>query len=498
MQPGNLDGMLAALREEPEPVDELTRARWLGKLGPRLDQIDEQRRPRTSRRWVAAGGLAVIAAAAAYVMWPHAAPAPAPAVALERARLHPYVVSGASAEAVAPTLLAGRFASLDVHEGELVRAELDGDRLALVGPARLDVTRESEAVAEVAASGTLLVDARASRPLVLHAGALTLRAQQAVFAASAATATVYVERGTVELGDTTLHAGDWSGSPDARLVAMLRDHEHAIAPGADGGGIIAVAEGSPVTTASGDVLGAAPLWARVAAGQLIVQIGADRHALEVRPGQLSRVPLPVAVAPAPPPLPVVPAPPPPPKQPAPARVAAAPIAPIAPAAVEPTPAPEPDASQLYARADAALGHGDPGAAEAALDELLARFPDSPQASQALYDLAQLAHRRGDLARAREDLTRLLAGSPPDALAEPARYLACRLDVDSQHADAAAACFTAFRASFPRSTHDRDVLAWLAGHAREAGGCAAARAASAEYLQRYPTGPFAARAKECVP
>jgi outer membrane protein assembly factor BamD (BamD/ComL family) len=157
---------------------------------------------------------------------------------------------------------------------------------------------------------------------------------------------------------------------------------------------------------------------------------------------------------------------------------------------------EPSVSELYARADGALASGDHASAEAALTELLARFPQAPQAAHALYDLARLARERGDLATARADLTRLIASTPPPALAEPAGYLACRVEVESNSADAAVRCFGEFRAHYPRSTHDAEVLAWLAGRAREVGGCAAARELAGEYLRRYPSGPFAARARDC--
>jgi TolA-binding protein len=178
-------------------------------------------------------------------------------------------------------------------------------------------------------------------------------------------------------------------------------------------------------------------------------------------------------------------------------------APVVPTAAEPAPVPSPvvtpdDASVLYARAEAALARGDREAAQAAWTELIARFPASPLVASARFDLARVARDRGDLALAREQLAQLLAGTPPTALAEPAGYLACRIEVERAAADAAAGCFTAFRAAFPRSPHDAEVLAWLAGHVRASGGCASARALAEEYLRRYPTGPFAARARECAP
>jgi TolA-binding protein len=159
--------------------------------------------------------------------------------------------------------------------------------------------------------------------------------------------------------------------------------------------------------------------------------------------------------------------------------------------------PAPTAAELYARAEAALAAGDPVGAEAIWNHLLARYPEASQAAWARYDLARVARARGDRSAAQAHLARLLAGPPPAALAEPAAFLACRLHVEAGAAATAAGCFAGFRARFPASAHDAEVLAWLAGRAFATGGCGAARALSAEYLSRHPRGGFAARARECA-
>jgi TolA-binding protein len=489
MQGSQLDPMLEALRDEPEPVDDITRARWLARLGPQLDAIDARRGPRSWRAgWLAFAGAAV-AAAALVIYWPHhgspvipsVTPPPSP-IALDHARLHPYVVAGDSLTSAATTLLAGRFQALDVAPGQMIRAEVDGDRLAMVGPSHVEVVDASASSLEIAASGTVLIDARAARPLVVRAGTMTVRAQDAVFAVSTTgtMSTVLVERGSIELGDGALHAGQASGPARDDLAAALREHVHAVAPGDDRGHVVAIAPGASATTEAGAIIGTGPLWARVGDTKLIITPPAEQLAPV---GARAAEPPP---APARVPRPVRPT----------AHVTTDARAPIDPGAAAPIPPHAPDVSELYARADAALASGDHPTAESVLDELIARFPDAPQAAHARYDLARLARERGDLVRARDHLSRLLASAPPPALAEPARYLACRLEVESAHPDAAVRCFSEFRAGYPHSTHDAEVLAWLAGHARELGGCTAARALSAEYLGRYPQGAFASHAREC--
>jgi TolA-binding protein len=492
MSEGLPESMLAALREEPVPVDDLTRARWWGKLAPQLDAIVEARRPRARpRMWLAVAASAAVALVV-LAFWPRGDGE----VMLERARLHPYMVSGATAEGAAPTLLAGRFAVLEARGGEVVRTELDTDRLAAIGPARIEVAAVTSARAELLATGDVLVDARAPRPLVVHAGIWTVRAEHAVFAVSARgpAAAIYIERGEVDLAGLALPPGAWFGVPALRsptLVTALRDHARSLSP--SDGEILAFTGDAPVVTAAGEVVGVAPLWVRASAGTRVVQADPRGPAAPtVATAQPVKVDAPGPAKPA-----------------APAsgphrathagaisgqtQVAPAPIQ----RDVVPSAAPE-DASGLYARAEAELARGDRDAAQATWRELIARFTDAPQVASARYDLARLARDRGDLGQAREQLARLLAASPPPALAEPASYLACRIEIERGEAEAAARCFTAFRGQFPRSPHDAEVLAWLVGHARTSNGCAAARALAEEYARRYPAGPFAARARECIP
>lgn len=514
------DRVLDALRVEPEPVDDITRARWLANMSPELDAIAErhQRRQAPSRRvWWLAPALAAATLLVVLAWW--TGRATAPAVVAEPAYLRPYVVSRPAHDSAATTLLAGRFTSLDIGAGELVRATLDDagtHRIGAIGPARLSVARTAQGELELVGSGTLLVDAHG--PLVVRSPGVVLRTQQATFAVSSSgeRTVIFVDRGELFIDNNRLAAGDWFGADELRssaLVQQLRDHANALPPPGASSGILAVEGEGAITTRRGSVLGAAPVWVRIAPAPVeLVALGAqDRVAsAEVRDGAITRVSL---IAPpdktgarpqfSPPPAPTAE-----PTQtgvrlqvsPPPSALAKTgarpPSSATSPSAPEPVaPASEESAAQLYARAEAALRAGKRADAEETLRELVARFPEAAEAASALYDLATLVRRR-DPDAARGYLVQLLGNAPPDALLEPAHYLRCRIDADTKAEEQAATCFTRFRSLFPRSTHDAEVLAWLAGRAERQGGCAAAAALATEYLRRYPTGAFAKRASTC--
>lgn len=176
-------------------------------------------------------------------------------------------------------------------------------------------------------------------------------------------------------------------------------------------------------------------------------------------------------APAPEPLP------PPPPAPAPE--------PPKPVVVEPGP---PTAEELYRQAEGALARHDLAAADRAFAQLLAQAPDSPLADEALYERAQLAYQRKAWSDARRHLD-TLAQLPGTPLAEPGRYLACRIAVEASAGDAAS-CLTAYRAAYPQSAHDLDVLGLLVQLAHASGGCAAAQAWIDELARRYTSSALA--------
>jgi TolA-binding protein len=155
---------------------------------------------------------------------------------------------------------------------------------------------------------------------------------------------------------------------------------------------------------------------------------------------------------------------------------------------------------LYRDAEAALARGSRDEAQRLLGTLIDRHGGDPLARTALYDLALLAYRERDSGRARRLLDRLLASGPPGDLGDPARYLRCMADVQSERLSEAAACLRRFQLDFPDSAHDAEALALRAALAQVLGGCAEALPLLQAYLARYPQGGFAgeasARAARC--
>jgi hypothetical protein len=124
----------------------------------------------------------------------------------------------------------------------------------------------------------------------------------------------------------------------------------------------------------------------------------------------------------------------------------------------------------------------------ALRALVADAPASPEAASALLDLARLAAAAADDAAARAALDQLDRHPDAAALAMPARYLRCTME---QTDPGRRACLAGFRAAFPGSPRDAEVLARLAVVTARDGDCRAALPLLAEYRRRYPGGPSAA-------
>jgi TolA-binding protein len=154
-------------------------------------------------------------------------------------------------------------------------------------------------------------------------------------------------------------------------------------------------------------------------------------------------------------------------------------------APKPLPVP-PTSDQLYAAAEASLAARDPVTADRTLERLLAEHPTSPLVDQALYERARIAYQRRAWATARRHLDRL-AAIPTSSLAEPGRYLACRIAVQARDGEAEK-CLVDYRASYPRSPHDLDVLALLVQLAHGSGGCKAAAPVLDELARSYPKAP----------
>jgi outer membrane protein assembly factor BamD (BamD/ComL family) len=166
---------------------------------------------------------------------------------------------------------------------------------------------------------------------------------------------------------------------------------------------------------------------------------------------------------------------------------------VQPAAQPPGP---PTSADLYRQAEAALARRDPAAADRALAKLLADDPHSPLADQALYERARIAYQRHAWSEARRHLD-ALATIPTTPLTEPGRYLACRIAVEAHDADAAH-CLADYRAVYPRSAHDPDVLAMLVQLVHADTGCAGARKLVDELVRLYPASRVAHGWRERCP
>ncbi|MEO8552598.1 MAG: hypothetical protein ABI678_21625 [Kofleriaceae bacterium] len=124
-------------------------------------------------------------------------------------------------------------------------------------------------------------------------------------------------------------------------------------------------------------------------------------------------------------------------------------------------------SALYREAEAAIAKHELAAADRALAKLVEAMPTSPLLDQALYERARIAYQRHAWEDARRNLDRLATLTSP--LLEPGAYLACKVALAAGDARADA-CLAGYRASYPHSPHDLDVLAHLVDRAYRAGGC----------------------------
>jgi outer membrane protein assembly factor BamD (BamD/ComL family) len=103
--------------------------------------------------------------------------------------------------------------------------------------------------------------------------------------------------------------------------------------------------------------------------------------------------------------------------------------------------------------------GDHRAARAALLDLIDRHPDDLLVDAALYDLARMSFADREWDSARRHLDRLISRRRDPALAEPARWLRCRIDVEAR-SSAARSCIESFRRDYPRSAHESEASSLL--------------------------------------
>jgi hypothetical protein len=138
--------------------------------------------------------------------------------------------------------------------------------------------------------------------------------------------------------------------------------------------------------------------------------------------------------------------------------------PPSPTVTKPAPAPL-TADDLYRSAEAALARHDLATADRALAQIAAT---SSLYDQALYDRARIAYDRHAFTDAQHHLDRLATFSSSPLL-EPGAFLSCRIAIAAND-PRADSCLASYRATYPHSPHDLDVLGLLVDRAFHAGGC----------------------------
>jgi ferric-dicitrate binding protein FerR (iron transport regulator) len=512
-----LEALKADVRVEPAPLDDLTRARILDRLIPALDdlaagraRVERQQPRRRAIRWLPLAGATVAAGVLAVALGPTLRPplAPLPGTA-DRAdrvvaaegpvgRTAPPLAPAPAAAPEAPDPLAlirpeddragdPAVRRLVIAEGVRRKAWL-GERthLLLVGPAELEVASATPELLEVRlARGTLVGHYR-------HGSRGRLRVLSPSTRTDVVGTTFYVEAG----------AGG-SRVAVARGRVLVRgegERERLVSAGQVWSSTAAI----PAGQAPGISARLPGAIARLFAEQAEGEARSLRSPTEPAPRPhrsvtaTGRSPTPAAQPEAPPP-PLDPGPAPP-GAPDPTAVPAGQDATAAAAPAEAVPPPPPAvstaevaAADLYRQAEQAMSRGDRAEARRRLLELASLPQAGALGPVAAYELAQLALGAGDLdeARARLDWVRV-TGAP--ALAEPAAFLGCEVELRAGAREDARRCYTRFRARHPGSVQDAEALGALLRLSPVSGDCADGRALLDEYLTRHPDGPLAGEAR----
>ncbi|HEU0035019.1 MAG TPA: FecR family protein [Kofleriaceae bacterium] len=451
-----------------ERLDDITRARMWTQLEDRMTT------PAAPRRWPIIAG-AVLAAAAAVVA---------------------FVATRPGRSDDAPALIAPRDTTLVANLGPYTRAALVGDR----GEARLELVGAPGEITRVRlAHGTLLAsfDGGAGRALAIETRDATIEVVGTLFAVDVdeRETCIAVAHGKVRVvaaGRESFVAGGERLCTQATAVQpippairdTLAQHER----------VIARVEPPPAQPPANEPPQSDPPQRTPAAPPTVtVTVPARTHASAPHDTRqvptiatITRIP---AVTPTPSPSTSPPTPPPsqtttttptPPSTP--------PIDPPVPPVTAPHRA-TPD--ELYRTAEQALAAHRPGDADRALDQLVREYPSSSLVDQALYERARIAYRARAWATARRHLDQLaqLAAAHPSPLAEPGRYLTCRIAVEARDGEAAS-CLAAYRAAYPHAPHDLEALALIVQLAHARGGCAQARPFVDELEASYPRADLA--------
>jgi hypothetical protein len=465
-----LDQLVAALGHARPVLDDVARARVAALVEANRHADRPVRRPVLRPGWViGAAAAAVLALAVAVRVTEPAAVAP----------LEPVVVGGELPDG----------AILSAPSGTAVRAQIAGAQITMRGPGW--ATRRGPRI--VAQAEALTVEQAASGdPVELEIRRATVRVRHAtVYLSGQQLLRVEVVRGEIELrcaGDAVEHAVSAGQSASCGAEDAVARAEPVLRPP------VPARDESPPTALTSDARGPSSpaIGAGSAARPPAIAAGPRRATVAVE-----RLPRSPALAPdrgASPPA----AEPPGVERSPDAGSAVAPpagVPPAAPAAPATLPAPAPGLERVAPAVDTAARYAaierlmvrDPAAARAALRALVADAPASPEAASALLDLARLAAAAADDAAARAALDQLDRHPDAAALAMPARYLRCTME---QTDPGRRACLAGFRAAFPDSPRDAEVLARLAIVTARDGDCRAALPLLAEYRRRYPGGPSA--------
>jgi TolA-binding protein len=143
---------------------------------------------------------------------------------------------------------------------------------------------------------------------------------------------------------------------------------------------------------------------------------------------------------------------------------------------------------------AQLRSGNADSGQKTLDSLIARDDQSPWAQRARYELAQLAYRQKQPAKAADLLAKLRADKMPEDLAAPALYLQAWLDFDQARYPEAAERFGRLVERFPRHALAEEAAYQQAVSLAEAGEGEPALAALRAYLHAHADGKYAADAR----
>lgn len=469
--------------EPRDPVSEM--AERLARVSPRLDDVTRQRvlvrlQAQLANERASAGGwprlawllaVGVCAAAVGFALvlpraalpMPRAAlPAPArvkhaaAVVSAPPPQLQPYLVAGTDAERATEWLSQGQV-ELELEPGQRVHAWLGAARLLLLGPARLKLSRASAEHNELELThGTLVGDydhARGGR-LTVRAPGISSEIVGTLFLVQAAAGAgrVAVAHGAVRVQSAgrDLHVGEGQQAhAGATTVSALTSDDRAtleaharsfVSPQEAAAGIVGIRGAQLHAELGGKALGETPLWVKMPAGAHTITLhgggaGPEELRTTVRAGQEVDLLL------------------------MPPRAAATPSARAARGRVTPAPVATPtpsDAATLYGDAEAAMRAHDLEAAAQRLAQLVEEQPSSSLVDLALYELAELATRRADHARAHVWLVRLEQHGARPALREPAAYLRCR-NARAREGDASyAACLDTFLALYPDSARSAEL------------------------------------------